>query len=178
MRPTGRGGAPEVYLLGARNPWRFSFDPANGDLWVADVGQDAIEEIDWLPAATGRGRGADLGWPWYEGDQRYRTGGTPPDGLAAPLLTYTHDGGACAVVGGYVYRGADVPALDGVYLYGDYCTGRSGGCWRATAVVLDDEAPRPEARPGQRLTSFGRDAQRRAVRRCSAAGQLLRVERS
>lgn len=172
----GQGGAPEVYLTGARNPWRFSFDPANGDLWVADVGQDHVEEIDWLPSSAGRGKGADLGWPWYEGNQRYRTTGTPPDGLIAPILTYTHDGGACAVVGGYVYRGADVPALDGVYVYGDYCKGQIRGLLARNGVVLDDAALGPQLDPGT-LTSFGRDA-RGELYVLSAAGQLLRVERS
>ncbi len=102
---------PEIFLCGVRNPWRFSFDRANGDLWVADVGQDTVEEIDWLPAASGAGRGANLGWNWFEGDTPFRTDGTPPDGLVEPLFTYTHDGGGCSITGGYVYRGTEVPDL-------------------------------------------------------------------
>jgi glucose/arabinose dehydrogenase len=152
------GGRPEIYLSGVRNPWRFSFDRANGDLWVADVGQNQYEEIDWLPGYFGAGLGANLGWNWFEGDQRFTTDGTPPDGLVAPLHTYTHDGGACAVTGGYVYRGTAVADLDGVYLYGDYCTGQIRGLLARSGIVLDDRALGAGV-PANTLVSFGQDDQ-------------------
>ena len=86
----GGGGAPEVWAYGLRNPWRFSFDRATGDLWIGDVGQDQVEEIDFLPAdgsGHGAGRGANLGWSAMEGDERFE-GRQPPDGAVAPIFTY------------------------------------------------------------------------------------------
>jgi glucose/arabinose dehydrogenase len=118
------GGRPEIWMKGLRNPWRFSFDTANGDLWIADVGQGAIEEIDLLPA-PGRGKGANLGWPLREGTKRYS--GDPPTGAIDPIWDYDHTDGRCSVTGGYVYRGNAVPALRGTYLYGDYCQARLNG---------------------------------------------------
>lgn len=150
------GGAPEIFLYGARNPWRFSFDRANGDLWVADVGQDRIEEIDWLPASFGAGVGANLGWSWREGDQAFKPG-TPPTGMVEPLLTYPHSGGACSVTGGYVYRGSAIPALQGVYVYGDYCVGQIRGLLARNGVVVDDRSLDATV-AGKQLTSFGQGA--------------------
>jgi glucose/arabinose dehydrogenase len=99
------GGAPEIWLYGVRNPWRFSFDAQTGDLWVADVGQDAWEEVTWLPAegGVGAGRGANLGWNLVEGSHPFE-GENPPDGVL-PVHEYPNEGGACSVTGGYVYRG-------------------------------------------------------------------------
>jgi glucose/arabinose dehydrogenase len=115
------GGAPEVWTVGLRNPWRFSFDRATGDLWIGDVGQSAYEEIDQLSAATGRGRGANLQWALREGTHQLK--GAAPDGSTAPVHDYGRDDGSCSVTGGYVYRGTAVPALQGVYLFTDYCEG-------------------------------------------------------
>jgi glucose/arabinose dehydrogenase len=114
------GGRPEIWISGVRNPWRFSFDKATGDLWVADVGQDHWEEIDRLPATDGQaaGRGANLGWSLMEGDHRYR--GANPEGGVLPLFEYSHDHG-CSITGGYVYRGTAIAHLEGAYLYADYC---------------------------------------------------------
>ena len=129
----GEQGRPEIWLYGVRNPWRFAFDPATDDLWIGDVGQNAIEEITLLPAAGGLpGRGANLGWRLMEGDRPF-DGGSPPAGHAAPIYTYDHSGGACSVTGGPVYRGDRLPALDGVYLFGDFCSGQIVGLER-----LDD----------------------------------------
>jgi len=107
----------EVWAYGLRNPWRISFDSATGDLWIGDVGQGAIEEIDYLPAGTGAG--ANFGWSIMEGTRGYD--GDPQPGLLLPAAEYTHDFG-CSVTGGYVYRGS-MPEWNGIYLYGDYCTG-------------------------------------------------------
>ncbi len=121
--------APEIWLFGVRNPWRFSIDPETGDLWIGDVGQDRIEEIDLLPAGPGAdvgGRGANLGWGVLEGDDII---GDPSDLVSdpvAPLHTYSHDFGV-SVTGGLVYRGGAVPDLEGVYLFADFGSGTLWG---------------------------------------------------
>jgi glucose/arabinose dehydrogenase len=117
----GEGGRPEVWLYGVRNPWRFSFDRANGDLWIGDVGQNEWEEIDQLPAAAGGGRGANLGWNEIEATHPYE-GGSNPDGGVLPVFEYSHDEG-CSVTGGVIYRGSAIPGLEGAYLFSDYCQG-------------------------------------------------------
>ena len=124
----GAAGAPEVWLWGARNPWRFSFDRITGDLWVADVGQDLLEEINRLPAADGgAGRGANLGWSDYEGTAPFWSNTEPP-GHVRPVVEYRHgDDRRCSVTGGYVYRGRRIPGLTGVYVYGDFCDGTLWG---------------------------------------------------
>jgi glucose/arabinose dehydrogenase len=115
----GRAGArPEIWDYGLRNPWRFSFDPATGDLWIGDVGQDSWEEIDHEPARSG---GRNYGWDRREGAHRFE--GDRPPGAAGPLIEYGHQHGACTVIGGPVYRGRGLPGLRGAYLYGDYCAG-------------------------------------------------------
>jgi glucose/arabinose dehydrogenase len=116
-RPRAR---PEIFARGLRNPWRFSFDRANGDLWLADVGRYEVEEINFLPARTGAG--TNLGWDRMEGTRRVR--GRPPRDHTPPVFEYAHRGGRCAVIGGYVYRGSAIPKLEGVYLFGDLCDGR------------------------------------------------------
>ena len=119
----GGGGAPEVWAYGLRNPWRFSFDRATGDLWIADVGQDEFEEVDLLLATDGlgAGRGANLGWSALEGNEPFG-GDEVPEGAVPPLHTYGRDRG-CSVTGGFVYRGDRIPELVGAYVYGDFCEG-------------------------------------------------------
>lgn len=112
------GGRPEIWLYGVRNPWRYTFDPANTDLWIGDVGQDAWEEIDLLPSADGRGRGANLGWNQLEGTHVYD--GPAPAGSVLPVFEYPHDEG-CSITGGVVYRGSRLPELSGAYLFADLC---------------------------------------------------------
>ncbi len=127
------GARPEVWLKGVRNPWRFSFDRATGDLWIGDVGQAEVEEIDRLPAGAdglGAGRGANLGWSAMEGDQPFEERVEPQD-HTPPVFTYRQADGGCSVIGGYLYRGAAVADLYGAYLYSDYCLGGL----RALAVV-------------------------------------------
>jgi len=118
----GRGDArPEIWAYGLRNPWRFSFDRANGDLWIGDVGQNEWEEIDHVAATGGRdaGNGDNFGWNRLEGTHEYR--GDPPDGVIGPVYEISHDTGACAVAGGFVYRGTKAPSLAGSYLFSDTC---------------------------------------------------------
>ncbi len=135
------GGRPEIFALGLRNPWRFSFDRVSGDLYIGDVGQGAIEEVDYLP--RGRASGDNFGWRFFEGTRCTLLVPCPP-GLQSftwPVLTYDHSQG-CAVTGGFVYRGRNVPVLYGRYLYGDYCSGRiwaaardRDGQWRTEQIV-------------------------------------------
>jgi glucose/arabinose dehydrogenase len=97
----GVNGAPEVWQYGLRNPWRFSFDRSTHDLWIADVGQGAIEEVDFVPAGI-RG-GLNFGWSDVEGTHPFRTAQAPP-GAVGPIYEYDHSGGRCSITGGYVYR--------------------------------------------------------------------------
>jgi glucose/arabinose dehydrogenase len=110
----------EIWAYGLRNPWRFSFDSATGDLWVADVGDAKQEEVDMQPAASGGGE--NYGWPMLEGTECMDPAHCHDAGLVAPLATYGHDMN-CAVMGGYMYRGPSATALAGSYLFGDLCTG-------------------------------------------------------
>ena len=118
----------EIWALGLRNPWRISFDSETGDLWIADVGQNAREEINFQPADSEGGE--NYGWRCYEGNQTYINGSSCPDEseLTFPVHTYVNSGGAsgdgCSVTGGFVYRGCDFPSLYGQYIYADYCSGK------------------------------------------------------
>jgi len=152
------GGSPEVWILGVRNPWRFSFDRSNGDLWIGDPGESSLEEIDRLASSTGPGRGANLGWNWFEGSKRFEKDGSPPDDLVAPIHTYSHSDGACSVIGGYVYRGQAIPSLQGTYIFGDYCTGEVSGLLSRRGVFLDTKALGAKVERNS-LVSFGQDDQ-------------------
>ena len=147
----------EIWASGSRNPWRFSFDHATGDLIIADVGEGSSEEVDVAPASSGLGRGANFGWPACEGF----AGNCP--GATAPVFAYPHTdpGGdaahGCAIIGGYVYRGTQIPKLAGRYLYADLCSGELRSIKLGLPFALGDRA---ESAPGA-LTgpqSFGEDA--------------------
>jgi glucose/arabinose dehydrogenase len=143
----------ELWNWGLRNPWRFSFDRQNGDLYIADVGQNAWEEVNVQPA--GSGGGENYGWNLMEGDHCY-TSGCSQAGLTLPVLEYGHNQG-CSVTGGYVYRGSAIPALVGHYVYADYCGGwvRS---FRYQGGQATEQLDQAELRPGGNITSFGEDA--------------------
>ncbi len=119
-----------------RNPWRFSFDSATGDLWIGDVGQDSTEEIDHLPAGTEAG--TNFGWSGYEGTNVYRKDRVPKVSVP-PVFEVAHSQGWCAITGGVVYRGSRIPALVGAYLFSDYCKGGLYGL-RLTKGVVSDES--------------------------------------
>ncbi|HEX9816517.1 MAG TPA: PQQ-dependent sugar dehydrogenase [Candidatus Thermoplasmatota archaeon] len=144
--PTHR---PEIWATGLRNPWRHSFDRATGDLYMGDVGQNAWEEISFQPAASNGGE--NYGWDVYEGTHNYQPGIVIQHTL--PVAEYDHEEGDCSVTGGYVYRGTEVPALQGYYVLGDYCTGRLwtlakiGASW-ALSEFMDTEYA---------ISSFGED---------------------
>lgn len=148
-------GAPEVWIYGARNPWRFSFDRETGDLWIGDVGQNEIEEINFLPniAGEGAGRGANLGWRQMEGSHPY-DGGTPPANHVPPVLEYNHDNGECSVIAGFVYRGQAIPALRSVLSYADFCVGPIRGLLTRDGNVLAEASLGAET---QQPSSFGQD---------------------
>jgi glucose/arabinose dehydrogenase len=114
---------PEIWALGLRNPWRFSFDRLTGDMYIGDVGQNQYEEIDLQPAGQG---GLNYGWVTTEGFHCFQSSDCDQSGLTRPIAEYDHSQG-CSVTGGYIYRGSQFSTLAGVYLYGDYCSGRIWG---------------------------------------------------
>lgn len=114
--------APEIWALGLRNPWRFSFDRLTGDLWISDVGQSAREEINFQPASSAGGE--NYGWRCYEGNLTYNTSGcSGPSAYTFPVYEYNHVGGGRSVTGGFVYRGTEFPALYGKYIFSDFING-------------------------------------------------------
>jgi glucose/arabinose dehydrogenase len=149
----GGEGAAEVWAYGLRNPWRFSFD---GDrLYIADVGQNEIEEVDVVEVE--QREALNFGWPIMEGTNCFRSSSCSSDGLVLPVVEYPH-GEGCSVTGGYVYRGTAIPELVGHYFYGDYCSG-----WVRSFLVADDGSVGEEREWLPRgtlagLTSFGVDA--------------------
>jgi glucose/arabinose dehydrogenase len=144
----------EIWSYGLRNPWRFSFDRATGDLYIADVGESRYEEIDVTARTAGGGQ--NYGWNVMEGKHCYGTASCDQTGLVQPALEYDH-GQGCSVSGGYVYRGTAVPALAGTYLYSDFCQGwvRSFRWQNGTA---SDQRDWPALRPGGSVPSFGEDS--------------------
>jgi glucose/arabinose dehydrogenase len=143
----GVGGArTEIWAYGLRNPWRMAFDPATGLLWLGDVGQGDIEEIDIIQ------RGRNYGWNLFEGTQCFTSPTCDPSGTVLPVTTYGHGGGRCSVTGGYVYRGSAVPELAGQYLFADFC---SGELWALPADL--STAPKQVANSPDRVAPFGLD---------------------
>ncbi len=152
---------PEIHAMGLRNPWRFSVDPVGGHVYVGDVGQDSWEEVSVLPGGAG---GLNLGWGDVEGPECF-VADCDLSAYAAPALWYGPDEG-CTIIGGYVYRGTAQPALDGVYLFGDYCSGRIWGAIADEMVAGSAEARQLGSIEGS-LSSFGIDD----------AGELYLVDR-
>lgn len=147
---------PEIWAYGLRNPWRFSFDSQNHDLWIADVGQGEIEEINMVTASQA---GLNYGWRCYEGDQTYNTSGGCPSSseLTFPISQYTHSSSGyfkCSISGGYVHRGTQQPNFNGWYFFADYCSNEigilinSGGNWNMTFT---------QPYSGNGWTAFGED---------------------
>lgn len=153
------GGASEVWSLGLRNPWRFSFDRQTGDLYIGDVGQNEREEID-VAVTPNAGRQANYGWRLMEGFLCFSpSSNCNPGGLTLPVLDYPHADGACSVTGGYVYRGVASPSLRGTYFYGDFCAGFVKS-FRYQNNLATDQMDWPSlSPPGGQISSFGEDAQ-------------------
>jgi glucose/arabinose dehydrogenase len=144
------GMRPEIWAWGLRNPWRYSFDRQTGDLYIADVGQNAYEEVDFQPAGQG---GQNYGWNVMEGFHCFRGTSCQQSGFTLPVAEYDHRQG-CSITGGHVYRGSLQPALSGQYLYADYCSGRywsasrsEDGAWHNQVVANTQTHP----------SSFGED---------------------
>jgi glucose/arabinose dehydrogenase len=144
-------GAPEVWAMGFRNPWRFSFDRETGDMYIGDVGEWEREEVNYR--ASGNPAGFNFGWNYYQGTLlRVEREPSTPSRFAMPIAEYTH-GEGCSITGGYVYRGSTLSELQGIYFYGDYCNGRiwtlirDGEGW-STNVFMDT---------GRQISSFGED---------------------
>jgi glucose/arabinose dehydrogenase len=153
------GAAPEVWSLGLRNPWRFSFDRQTDDLYIGDVGQNAREEIN-VSLAPNAGRALNYGWRLMEGFLCFNPASNCNSGLTLtlPVLDYSHLNGACSVTGGYVYRGSVKPELQGTYFYADFCAGfvRS---FRYQNGQVTEQTEWPLLRPpGGSITSFGEDS--------------------
>jgi glucose/arabinose dehydrogenase len=143
------GGKPEIWEYGLRNPWRFSFDKANGDLYIGDVGQNTWEEVDVVPANAG---GLNFGWSYYEGMHPYKGDPSSNVNFTFPVTEYSHAVGGCAIIGGYVYRGA-MKEWGGIYFYGDECSGKIWGLihthsgWESQVMF----------ETGANITTFGQD---------------------
>jgi glucose/arabinose dehydrogenase len=142
----------EIWASGVRNPWRFSFDRATGDLYLADVGQNAYEEVHFQPASSAGGE--NYGWRIMEGTHCFDPRqGCDQSGLVQPIAEYSHAEGGCSITGGYVYRGQQFPAMQGAYFFGDYCSGiiwslqRDGDQWQMTKRLES----------GVQISSFGED---------------------
>jgi cysteine-rich repeat protein len=166
--PNAGRGAPLglIWSKGLRNPWRFSFDRATSDLYIADVGQGDIEEIDFQPASSAGGE--NYGWDIFEGTECYEpdpfpTCPDPPVGFVHPLFEYPHSDGRCSVTGGFVYRGCALPDLHGQYFFADYCTRYLQSFALVDGVVTGMQDRSAALAPGggrliNNVTSFGEDA--------------------
>ncbi len=166
----GRDDArPEIWAYGLRNPWRFSFDRSTGDLSIGDVGQNAIEEIDFV---KGNGKGANFGWRPFEGTRENFKGEPAPEAID-PVIEKTHSGdGWCSVTGGYVVRDPKLPALRGQYLYGDFCEGRIRAAKLSAGKASRDR--RLPLKQVESLASFGEDARAR-IYVVSLSGAVYRL---
>jgi glucose/arabinose dehydrogenase len=178
----GRSGLDEIWSRGLRNPWRWSFDRATGALWIGDVGQNRYEEIDrsLKQGSTPAGRAANYGWPVLEGRACYKPAtGCSTTGKYPPLVVYGHSASTannCSVTGGFVYRGSAYPVLTGVYVFGDFCSGRiwGVGLWAhtpATPTLLRGAGASPQLA----ISSFGEDDANELYVTDLAGGRIYRV---
>jgi glucose/arabinose dehydrogenase len=146
------GYQEEIWAIGLRNPWRFSFDQLTGDLYIGDVGQSTREEVNFQPASSSGGE--NYGWPIYEGDRCFQATSCDDTGLTMPVAVYsTRVNGTCAVTGGFVYRGQEQAAMQGIYFFGDYCNGTIWGLQR----VSGDWTNQALAPTSLFISSFGED---------------------
>jgi len=165
----GRDGARgEIYSYGLRNPWRFSFDRRTGDLSIGDVGQNDVEEIDFV--RRGKGRGANFGWRPFEGRSRFAPGESAP-GHVPPVITRSHGQGWCSITGGVVVRDPRLPGLAGRYVFGDFCEGRILSARLSTGRA---RSVRSTSLSVDSLSSFGEDARGR-VYATSLSGPVYRL---
>jgi glucose/arabinose dehydrogenase len=151
--PPGNPFGNEVWEYGLRNPWRISFDKATGDLFIADVGQNTWEEVNYIPKGQG---GLDFGWNYREGLHPYK--GNPPPGAALvdPVTEYSHATGGCSITGGYMYRGS-MAEMQGIYLYADYCSGYIWGMMQSPGTAAGWTS-QLLFQTGSSITTFGEDS--------------------
>lgn len=143
----GVDGADEVWAYGLRNAWKFNFDTASGNVMIADVGQGQIEEINRMPLTQA---GINYGWRCYEGNNAYNTSGCAAQStMTFPIAAYDHSGGKCSITGGYIYRGTQFPALQGRYIFADYCSTQIG------SLNPDDSITWTSAFSGNNFSTFG-----------------------
>jgi glucose/arabinose dehydrogenase len=167
------GGRAEIWAIGLRNPWRFSFDRFSGLLYIADVGGDRFEEVNVVPMSIA---GVNYGWNVMEGPQCSRSSGCDQTGLQKPALSYaTHENSTCAIIGGSVYRGQKIPEIKGQYFYSDYCNSWLRSFGFADGKVTDQHEW-PIGKLGS-ITSFGEDAQGELYI-CTSSGRVYRIIKS
>ena len=176
----GRPGRNEIWQRGLRNPWRWSFDRSNGNLWIGDVGQGRYEEVDRVKRTiSGPGKAVNWGWRVMEGNHCYNpASGCTKSGKKRPLVEYPHgSNGRCSVTGGYVYRGSAIAALRGWYVYGDYC---SGEVWAVSAGASRPATPVRllGAGSGRLISGFGQDASGELYLSDLAADAVYRIAAS
>ncbi|HEV8696172.1 MAG TPA: PQQ-dependent sugar dehydrogenase [Candidatus Limnocylindrales bacterium] len=165
------GARPEIWLTGLRNPWRIRFDRATGDLWIADVGQNAWEEIDVARAGS---KGLDFGWNIMEGAHCFRGEECDTSGLTLPVAEYGHDVG-CSVSGGAVYRGSTYPALQGWYILSDYCSGRFWAVDAARAPSDETREAIEVAATDYSISAIVEDPSGEVIATDLSTGSLLRI---
>lgn len=167
--PAGNPFGSEIWSYGLRNPWRFSFDRTNGDLFIADVGGALFEEVNVQPSA----RGADnYGWNIMEGFHCLNSPTCNQTGLTLPVAEYGHDNGNCSITGGFVYRGTRFPSLQGIYIYGDFCSGRIWGL-RNNGTGWDN---RLLLESGLSISTFGEDEEGNMYLADFGAGDIYRID--
>ncbi len=163
----GTDGADEVWAYGLRNAWKFSFDHTAGNILIADVGQNQIEEINRMPASQG---GLNYGWRCYEGNTVYNsTGCAAANTMTYPVAVYNHSGGKCSITGGYVYRGSLYPAFSGKYFFADYCSAQIG------IMNPDNTVSWTAAFTGNNFSTFGQDAQKELYVASINNGKIYKV---
>ena len=151
----GRTARPEIWALGLRNPWRYSFDRETGDLWIADVGETRFEEVH--VAWADRGGGLNFGWPVLEGNHCLDEANCDPQGLERAVAEFAHAEGACSITGGYVYRGRRAPEFQGQYVAADYCEGSIFRIENAGSRQAPQWSVKLLARTDFNVSSFGED---------------------
>lgn len=166
----GTDGADEVWAYGLRNAWKFNFDTVSGNVMIADVGQGQIEEINRMPLTQA---GINYGWRCYEGNNTYNTTGCAAQStMTFPVAAYDHSGGKCSITGGYVYRGTQYPALQGKYIFADYCSTQIG------IMNNDDSITWSPAFSGNNFSTFGINNQNELFVAAVNNGKIFRVTTS
>ncbi|WP_379965102.1 PQQ-dependent sugar dehydrogenase [Epilithonimonas sp. UC225_85] len=162
----GIDGADEIWSYGLRNGWKYSFDRTTNNIWIADVGQNLIEEINRVSATT---PGVNYGWRCYEGNSAYNTSGCAnASTMTFPVVDYTHSGGKCSITGGYVYRGSLYPDLVGKYIFADYCSAQIG-------ILNNTTITWTTAFSGNNFTTFGEDNSKQLYV-AAANGKIFKVK--